>query len=392
MPRPSSTKSKRSNAHDQLARTPITASLGGASQPLLLANRLVEWQKTAGRHDLPWQVCDPYRVWLSEIMLQQTQVGTVIPYYLKFLERFPDLQALASAKQESVLEAWSGLGYYSRARNLHRCAREVVKVYDGAFPRSLELLMTLPGIGRSTAAAIVVFCCSSKEAILDGNVKRVLCRVFAIAGLLTQSTTDKELWQIALQQLPNQDIKSYTQGLMDLGSSLCTPRKPKCIECPLNAMCSAYQLGLNHCLPSPKARKLTPLREEAFALIIVAGRVLLERQKSPGIWGGLLSFPKVESLPRLMETLGNSMSAPCEQLGFEHSFTHFKLRAKVHLYRLAVGQPGDLASHAVLEPREKYDSPLAQELRLLSREKIAEAALPQPIKAYLLNHAFEHLK
>ncbi len=373
----------------------------------MLANGLIAWQKKFGRHDLPWQVCDPYRVWLSEIMLQQTQVGTVIPYYLKFLERFPDLEALASANEESVLEAWSGLGYYSRARNLHQCAREVVKDYGGAFPTGPKLLLTLPGIGRSTAAAIAVFCYSSKEAILDGNVKRVLCRVFAIPGILTQSTTEKELWQIALQQLPNQDIKSYTQGLMDLGASLCTPRKPKCIECPLNAMCSAYQLGLHHRLPSPKARKLTPLREETFALILIEGQVLLERQKSPGIWGGLLSFPKVESLPMLMQTLGKVMPTPIEQLGFEHSFTHFKLRAKIDLYRLAVQRPkgaagaiemdrfltsrsaGPSAAHA---PRGDYDSGLGREYRLLSREKITEAALPQPIKTYLLNHAFEHLK
>ncbi len=357
----------------------------------MLANRLIEWQKKAGRHDLPWQVRDPYRVWLSEIMLQQTQVGTVLPYYLKFLERFPDLMSLASASEESVLEAWSGLGYYSRARNLHRCAHDVVNVYGGAFPTSLELLVSLPGIGRSTAAAIAVFCFSSKEAILDGNVKRVLSRVFAIAGIPTQSTTEKELWQIALQQLPSQGIRSYTQGLMDLGASLCAPRKLKCIECPLSAICSAYQLGLTHCLPSPKARKLTPLREETFALIIFEGQVLLERQKSPGIWGGLLSFPKVENLPMLLEILGEKMPDPIAQEGFDHSFTHFKLRAMINLYRIA-GDPPSIEASAVLEPRAHYDSMQGEKYRLLSREKIAEAALPQPIKAYLLNQAFKHLQ
>ncbi len=346
----------------------------------------------AGRNDLPWQVRDPYKVWLSEIMLQQTQVGTVIPYYLKFLERFPDLNALASTHEESVLEAWSGLGYYSRARNLHRCAREVVNVYGGEFPTSLERLVALPGIGRSTAAAIAVFCFSSKEAILDGNVKRVLSRVFAIAGIPTQSTTEKELWEIALQQLPNHGIKSYTQGLMDLGASLCTPRKLKCVECPLSSICSAYQLGLTHCLPSPKARKLTPVREETFALVIVAGRVLLEQQKSPGIWGGLLSFPKVESLSTLTEVLGETMPSPIEQVGFDHSFTHFKLRARIDLYRFPLHAAGDEVTHAALGPRAYYYSGLGQKYRLLSREKIAEAALPQPIKAYLLNQAIEHFK
>jgi A/G-specific adenine glycosylase len=391
MPRPSSTKSPTSQASDERQSATI-ASLRGPSKPLTLAAPLIDWQKRAGRHDLPWQVRDPYRVWLSEIMLQQTQVATVVPYYLKFLERFPDLATLASANEESVLEAWSGLGYYSRARNLHRCAGEVVQVHGGVFPSSIELLITLPGIGRSTAAAIAVFCFSSKEAILDGNVKRVLSRVFAIAGAPAQSTTEKELWQIALKQLPNQDIESYTQGLMDLGSSLCAPRKPKCIDCPLRATCSAFQLGLTHCLPSPKARKLIPLRDEAFALIIVEGQVLLERQKSPGIWGGLLSFPKAASLSTLKETLGKAIAKPVEQVGFDHSFTHFKLRATVELYRFA-GQPPKIeTSQAVREPRGSYDSLFGQEYRLLSREQIAEAALPQPIKAYLLNQALEHLK
>ena len=401
MPRISSTKKISEHAFKG-APSATSIVLEAHSRPLLLASLLIAWQKKAGRHDLPWQVRDPYRVWLSEIMLQQTQVTTVIPYYLKFLERFPDLSALASANEESVLEAWSGLGYYSRARNLHRCAQDVMKVHGAVFPRTLEQLETLPGIGRSTAAAIAVFCFSKKEAILDGNVKRVLSRVFAIAGIPTQSTTEKELWQIALQQLPEQSIEPYTQGLMDLGTSLCTPRKPQCSECPLNSICVGFRHGLTHCLPTPKARKTTPLREQSFALIIVQGQVLLERQASPGIWGGLLSFPKLDRLSAVSASFGVPRLMPEPLPGFDHVFTHFKLRAKVVLYRLEDPAHGAIKTSIVSEPSigeasisqarvGEAEASEAARYRLLSRDQIEHAALPQPIKTYLLNQAWSLL-
>jgi A/G-specific adenine glycosylase len=387
MPRISSTKKASAHAA-QDAPSAASISLDGHSRPLFLAGLLIAWQKQAGRHDLPWQVRDPYRVWLSEIMLQQTQVTTVIPYYLKFLERFPDLAALASANEESVLAAWSGLGYYSRARNLHRCAQDVMNVHGGMFPRTLELLETLPGIGRSTAAAIAVFCFSKKEAILDGNVKRVLSRVFAIAGIPTDSTPEKELWQIALRQLPEQSIESYTQGLMDLGASLCTPRNPKCSACPLHSICLGFRQGLTHCLPTPKARKITPLREQTFALIIMQGRVLLERQAAPGIWGGLLSFPTLDKLAAVPATFGMPRVMSDSLPGFDHAFTHFKLRAKVVLYRLEEPDYGTTKTSIVSEPRVSEAEALeAARYRLLGRDQIEHAALPQPIKAYLLNQA-----
>ncbi|WP_374368435.1 A/G-specific adenine glycosylase, partial [Stutzerimonas sp.] len=187
------------------------------------SGRLIAWQKTAGRHDLPWQQTrDPYRIWLSEIMLQQTQVATVIPYFQRFLARFPTLQALAAAPLEAVIEHWAGLGYYARARNLHRCAQQLVAVHAEKWPDSAALLSALPGIGRSTAAAIAAFAFGQRSAILDGNVKRVLCRHFAVEGFPGQAAVDRELWALAERLLPESDIEAYTQGLMDLGATLCT--------------------------------------------------------------------------------------------------------------------------------------------------------------------------
>jgi A/G-specific adenine glycosylase len=394
MPRPSSTKQNAVREASPLTqgRAQSGSNTGGnaLATPLSIAALLIEWQKKAGRHDLPWQVRDPYRVWLSEIMLQQTQVSTVIPYYLNFLNRFPNLSSLALANEESVLEAWSGLGYYSRARNLHRCAKRLVQEYQGEFPSSLELLETLPGIGRSTAAAIAVFCFSKREAILDGNVKRVLSRLFAIAGNPSQSSTEKELWAIALQQLPMQDIESYTQGLMDLGASLCAPRKLRCSECPLQHRCIAHRLKVESSLPTPKPRKTIPLREETFALIMFKGKVLLERQKSPGIWGGLLSFPKQSAMPGLAKALGCTLPKPISITGFDHSFTHFKLQAKINLYHFSAESPRASQMALLREPGAQYEAGQT-EYRLLEMVQVAAAALPQPIKSYLLTQPLKGL-
>src|SRR5450830_404982 len=216
-----------------------------------LAQRVVRWQREHGRHDLPWQnTRDPYRVWLSEIMLQQTQVSTVLDYFDRFLVRFPDVAALAAAEQDEVLGLWSGLGYYSRARNLHACARQVMALHGGAFPRSAELLATLPGIGRSTAAAIASFCFDERVAILDGNVKRVLTRALGFGDDLAVAAHERRLWDLATDLLPeapavggdagrSPDMPAYTQGLMDLGATVCTTRKPACLLCPLQATCKA---------------------------------------------------------------------------------------------------------------------------------------------------------
>lgn len=225
--------------------------------------RLIAWQELQGRHDLPWQPQrgkprDAYRIWLSEIMLQQTQVSTVIPYYARFLERFPDIEALASAPIESVLELWAGLGYYARARNLHRCAQIVVGEHGGRFPRLATEIADLPGIGRSTAAAISAFAFGQRAAILDGNVKRVLARCFAIEGFPGAAKTGKELWTLAESLLPITQIEAYTQGLMDLGATLCTRGKPFCSACPMHDLCLARQGGRQAELPAGKPRKRSP--------------------------------------------------------------------------------------------------------------------------------------
>jgi A/G-specific adenine glycosylase len=224
--------------------------------------RIVEWQRTHGRHTLPWQrTRDPYRVWLSEIMLQQTQVATVLGYYDRFLERFADVRALAAADIDDVFALWSGLGYYSRARNLHRCAQAVVESHGGEFPRSSELLATLPGIGRSTAAAIAAFCFGERVAILDGNVKRVLSRVLAFDGDLAVASQERELWAQATRLLPQHGIESYTQGLMDLGATLCLARSPSCLLCPVRVDCVAAREGTQESYPV-KTRKLKRGRRE----------------------------------------------------------------------------------------------------------------------------------
>ena len=227
--------------------------------PAGFAARVIRWQHTHGRHGLPWQTNDPYRVWLSEVMLQQTQVATVLAYYPRFIDRFPDVRALAAAQLDDVLALWSGLGYYSRARNLHRCAQEVVAMHGGEFPRSAAQLESLPGIGRSTAAAIASFCFGERVASLDGNVKRVLARVLAFGEDLAQARGTSQLWEYAQELLPKRDLATampaYTQGLMDLGATLCMSRQPQCDACPVAGSCAARAEGRQLQYPV-KSRKL----------------------------------------------------------------------------------------------------------------------------------------
>ena len=299
------------------------------------AERIVAWQQRFGRHDLPWQNNrDPYRIWLSEVMLQQTQVRTVIPYYQRFLEAFADVEALAAAPLERVMELWSGLGYYSRARNLHRCAQMVVERHGGRFPGSAAALAELPGIGESTAAAIAAFAWGERAAILDGNVKRVFCRHFGVEGWPGERSVGQALWTIARRELPERDIERYTQGLMDLGAQLCVRSRPGCSECPVASTCIARIDGRQSSLPSPRPARVTPERETAWLVIVHQGMVLLERRPPLGIWGGLLSLP--EAQPNEPERLA-SLSA--ERFGIRvlsaralapvrHAFTHFRLIAQ----------------------------------------------------------------
>ncbi|MDE1948180.1 MAG: A/G-specific adenine glycosylase [Burkholderiales bacterium] len=288
------------------------------------ARRVQRWQREHGRHDLPWQgTRDPYRVWLSEVMLQQTQVATVLGYYARFLERFPDVQALAAAPLDEVLAAWSGLGYYSRARHLHRCAIAVVGAHGGRFPGTSAELETLPGIGRSTAAAIAVFCFGERAAILDGNVERVLTRAIGFEADLAQAAGRRALWQAAVERLPARDVEAYTQGLMDLGSAVCLVRRPLCEACPLRTDCVAHAQGRPEAYPV-KTRKLRRgRRSNAWLWLEQGGRIWLSRRPESGVWAGLWSLPEFESVPALEAAAGAWPGHGSWLPPLEHALTHF---------------------------------------------------------------------
>lgn len=289
----------------------------------------MQWQITHGRNSLPWQnTRDPYRVWLSEIMLQQTQVATVLDYYARFLQRFPAVNDLAAAHTDEVLGLWSGLGYYSRARNLHRCAQQVLALHGGQFPRSSEELQTLPGIGPSTAAAIASFCFSERVAILDGNVKRVLTRLLAFEGDMAQGSQEKRLREIANELLPSTNLKEsmprYTQGIMDLGATVCTQRKPSCLLCPVHDICRGFAGGEPEKYPV-KTRKLNRSAQSLSLLWAQRpdGSVWLERRPATGIWGGLYCLPVFESEKALLAFLPQKLHARTEALpSFKHVLTH----------------------------------------------------------------------
>jgi A/G-specific adenine glycosylase len=287
------------------------------------APRLVAWQRRHGRHDLPWQgTRDPYRIWLAEVMLQQTQVAAVIPYYERFLARFAGVRALAAASQEEVLRLWSGLGYYARGRNLHAAAKAIVQ--RGKFPRTLEGIRALPGVGRSTAAAIAVFAFGKRAAILDGNAKRVLARCFGIAQ-------ERRLWDLAERLLPQRGIRAYTQGLMDLGATLCTRAKPACARCPVARGCAARRDGRIAELPAPRRRAALPERRATWLVLRSGGQVLLERRAAHGLWGGLWTFPELNGADAVMHCrreLGCEVAGAQPLAPLEHGFTHFRLRAQ----------------------------------------------------------------
>lgn len=300
------------------------------------AAALIAWQRTHGRHELPWQrTRDPYRVWLSEIMLQQTQVSTVLGYYERFLQRFPDVQALAAAPQDEVLALWSGLGYYSRARHLHACAKAVVECHRGAFPRSSAALATLPGIGRSTASAIAAFCFGERTAILDGNVKRVLTRALGFDADLAVAANEKRLWQHAEALLPDDGIEAYTQGLMDLGATVCTQRRPACDVCPWQAPCVARAQGRPEAYPV-KTRKLKRGQRDNSLLLLSAGRQLwLVQRPTPGVWAGLWSLPEYDAEAVALLSLADRGPGEIEPLpAVRHVLTHFDWQLRPWHWRL----------------------------------------------------------
>jgi A/G-specific adenine glycosylase len=305
------------------------------------AESVVAWQKKHGRHDLPWQnTQDPYAVWLSEIMLQQTQVSTVRDYFARFMQRFPTVASLAAAPLDDVLGLWSGLGYYSRARNMHKAAQAVLALHGGEFPRSAHALQTLPGIGRSTAAAVASLCFAEPIAILDGNVKRVLTRFLGFKDDLASSRHERALWALAQSMLPQRNLvramPRYTQGVMDLGATLCTPKQPRCPECPVQLQCVAASQGTPHLYPV-KTRKLKRSAESWWLLLAQtkAGDVLLEQRPDTGVWAGLYALPMFASFSELQVSLPLPVRENLQEQGaFKHVLTHKDLH--LHPVRLVL--------------------------------------------------------
>jgi A/G-specific adenine glycosylase len=376
------------------SRPPFVAAeapAGWDAQPF--ARRVVAWQRAHGRDHLPWQrTRDPYRVWLSEIMLQQTQVATVLGYYARFLERFPTVEALAAAPSEDVLALWAGLGYYARARNLHRCAQVVAREHGGVFPATAEGLAELPGIGRSTAAAIAAFCFGERAAILDGNVKRVLARVLAFERDLAQAASEKALWTIADGLLPDEPrgealhaaMASYTQGLMDLGATVCTIRRPACDACPARAMCAAYAEGMPERYPVKTRKAKRGQRAAALLWLQRDDQVWLVRRPDAGVWAQLWSLPEFAGAAAL-ERAVTGWPGMLEWLPpFKHVLTHFDwmlqpLRLTWH------GEVGADAQREIDALRAvNGEAPgEATEGRWIARDALGTVGLPSPIRKLL---------
>ncbi len=310
----------------QRASTSLTQPAAGD-----FAARLLTWFDRHGRKHLPWQQTrTPYRVWVSEIMLQQTQVATVIPYYERFMARFPDIASLAAAPLDEVLHFWTGLGYYARARNLHRAAQLIVRDHQGCFPSTLEAVQALPGIGRSTAGAVLALSHDQRHAILDGNVKRVLARYFGVRGFPGQAQIERALWEQAEACTPHERVADYTQAIMDLGAMVCVRSRPLCAACPQQSSCVAQQRGLQAELPTPRPKKARPSRI-AYALIARndAGALLLEQRAPSGLWGGLWTFPQFDTrddaLAWGLTRFPNTSPRIDTLCAYRHAFTHFDL-------------------------------------------------------------------
>jgi len=334
------------------------------------AARVVAWQRIHGRADLPWQGRDPYRVWVSEIMLQQTQVRTVVPYFERFMRRLPDLHALARAPLDEVMRLWAGLGYYSRARNLHACARQIENACGGLFPRTAAEIEQLPGVGQSTAAAIAAFCFDARVPILDGNVKRVLARHAGLAGDPATRAAETRLWEHARGLLPSaRQMPAYTQGLMDLGATVCTRAAPACATCPVRQDCFALSHDCVAELPAPRKRKTTPTRRAWFLLAIEHDAILLEQRPPTGIWGSLLAPPQFASVKAMRGAL-DAMDTDAEMRRLparKHGFSHFTLAYTPYLARLG-------------SPRTRVTEPDQRWVRL---DDLGATALPAPIQKLL---------
>lgn len=348
----------------------------GLSAKQQFAPKLLNWFTQYGRKDLPWQHNKtPYRVWLSEIMLQQTQVKTVIPYYLRFIERFTNVNCLANAAQDEVLHLWTGLGYYARARNLHKTANIIKKQYAGHFPESIDGLQALPGIGRSTAGAILSFANGQHQPILDGNVKRILCRYYRVEGWSGHSKTEKELWTLIEQLTPQKNCADFNQALMDLGSSLCSRSKPQCHDCPLNTSCEAHLNQQTMSYPQPKLKKDKPIKYTYLLMLKKqAGEFLLEQRPQQGIWGGLWSFPQCQSQDEIEQWLINhhykGVSEMQFKTEFKHTFSHFHLLITPVI--INIKETGQINDNDCFQWFNKY--------------KPLKLGMPAPIKRLIMNN------
>jgi len=348
-----------------------------------IAPLLIRWHARAGRHDLPWQhERSPYRVWVSEIMLQQTQVGTVMPYYARFMARFPHVAALAAAPVDEVLHLWSGLGYYARARNLHRAAVVVCGQHGGEFPTDFAAVAALPGIGRSTAGAILALSGGARCPILDGNARRVLARYFGVAGGPDDRQALKRLWALAEQETPATEVAAYTQAIMDLGATVCVRRRPLCSQCPLTGHCSARQSGRQHEIPAPR-RGAARRRREVFMVVALqdSGEVLLERRPDSGVWGGLWCLPEFGTARAagafIRGMLGAQVPQPHALAPVEHGFTHFDLSIHPLLVRCAplprdVGEEGSLWYNIRTPARVGLPAPITTLLSQLAADSLFE--------------------
>lgn len=295
------------------------------------AQRVLDWFDVSGRTDLPWQRDPtPYRVWVSEIMLQQTRVATVIPYYERFMQRFPDLQALAQADIDQVLHYWTGLGYYARGRNLHKAARHILSEHDGCFPQRFDDVLALPGVGRSTAAAILALSAGQRHAILDGNVKRVLARHELVDGWTGQASVQKKLWESAERYTPDVRVADYTQAIMDLGATVCTCSQPECTACPLTVSCQAFLQQRQTEFPVPRPRRQLPVRSVTMLMLANERQeVLLVKRPPAGIWGGLWGFPELDMDESVADwchrILDLQLQSSARWQVLRHTFSHFHL-------------------------------------------------------------------
>lgn len=347
------------------------------------AARLIAWQKRHGRHDLPWQrTADAYAVWVSEIMLQQTQVATVIPYYQRFLRRFPTVGSLARAPLDDVLALWSGLGYYSRARNLHQAAQSIVERHHGRLPEDIDVVQSLPGIGRSTAAAICVFAHGGRHAILDGNVKRVLARHAGVHGYPGDARVQDQLWRLAQERLPARSCVPYTQGLMDLGAGVCTRSRPRCEACPVQKDCVALAQGLTGVLPSSKPPRVQPRRATVMLLIQCGRKILLEKRAPRGIWGGLWSLPEIDDARAARQVCGERYGVRANSIRalpvVEHGFTHFRLSITPVLVTARISAPDS--------SRKAANAGAA--IQWLPLQEAVAAALPAPVRNIIISNCF----